>query len=733
MAEEKSSCILETVCTKSGPRKTFKSTGIEKLVKSAEERGDDEVRLRIIENSQSGSINVHQSCYCTYTSDERLARLKKRKSETDDSTDSPPKTRNKTQSFRVPDSSCTFNFKKTCLFCGQECLPIDPKHPKRWDRVIKCMTIERPGAPTFQNVLLDIADQRNDDVARRVKHNLRNVIDLPAVGAQYHKRCYDGFMHVPTHSVLSSLTDSVLDDALSAVLNLIHKDRSRLWNSVELHSLYVEFGGVLARKAMLSDLMNCLGNDGVLIHVDGCASIIGFRETVGKKFQMVHADDNDHVGDVVRQIRTEARAVKYNSANYDLSEFTKAKTIESTSATLLNLVAELISDGEITKKALSLSQTIQSHVTSTRNQTTLGLAVKLHHHHGSSEIIRLLHEHGFVISYDEVRRFRKSAAKLLGDNVDVLHQFMGLSRSVGVIFGWFDNLDLQICTPNGRRSTHVMVHEFQQSHPAGILQTGRAHPGQSTLVIPRLSTSTSKDYSALGTLQLEHYNGPTKVLPPAVPKNCGIPYSELRARQNSLDTAETKEVMWLNQLNNESPGMEWSGFNAMIARTSDVDKKPASTYLFGPVIDAPPSHPDTVLTSLTYMQRSLKQMGMIYIHLSPDMQLYMVASQIKWNDMERFKDIILQPGVMHIIMSACGAIGKLNRGSGVEVLIAASFGGLTGILNGKSWVRSMRAFRMTCAALLSDFFQPGRKPVRSFKTTLRDQENIRLVCTGLTI
>ena len=60
--------------------------------------------------------------------------------------------------------------------------------------------------------------------------------------------------------------------------------------------------------------------------------------------------------------------------------------------------------------------------------------------------------------------------------------------------------------------------------------------------------------------------------------------------------------------------------------------------------------------------------------------------------MEQFKNVILQPGVMHIIMSACGAIGKLNGGSGVEVLISGSFEGLTRIMNGKSWVCAIRAF-----------------------------------------
>ena len=114
--------------------------------------------------------------------------------------------------------------------------------------------------------------------------------------------------------------------------------------------------------------------------------------------------------------------------------------------------------------------------------------------------------------------------------------------------------------------------------------------------------------------------------------------------------------------------MESSGFNTEITRMTDAEEKPASTYLFGPVIYAPPSHPDTVLTSMCYMLKSMRNLGM-----SPDMQLFKVASQIKWNNMEQFKDVILRPGAMYIIMSACGAFGKLNGGSDVEVLISASF------------------------------------------------------------
>ena len=63
-------------------------------------------------------------------------------------------------------------------------------------------------------------------------------------------------------------------------------------------------GGYLGRKAMLSNLMKCLGNDGAIIRIDGWASVVGFRETVGNTLKMVKADDNDGIDDVVRQVRT---------------------------------------------------------------------------------------------------------------------------------------------------------------------------------------------------------------------------------------------------------------------------------------------------------------------------------------------------------------------------------------------------------------------------------------------
>ena len=84
---------------------------------------------------------------------------------------------------------------------------------------------------------------------------------------------------------------------------------------------------------------------------------------------------------------------------YDLGSFKHERVIQDTSPTLLRLVSSLVSREEtVTKPALTIAQCIQQHISKSWNQTTLGLAVKLHHKHGSSELVRNLNEHGLAVT-----------------------------------------------------------------------------------------------------------------------------------------------------------------------------------------------------------------------------------------------------------------------------------------------------------------------------------------------
>ena len=131
--------------------------------------------------------------------------------------------------------------------------------------------------------------------------------------------------------------------------------------------------------------------------------------------------------------------------------------------------------------------------------------------------------------------------------------------------------------------------------------------------------------------------------------------------------------------------------------------------MYGPLIDSPPSHPETVMTTMDYLSCTLKSLGMHYVHLTLDMQLYIVACLIKWNDPTRWKNVILRPEMMHTLMSFLGTIGHNMKGTGAEELVGAAYSGLTSIFSGKAWPKAMQAFRMVTAALLHDFLQTGEK------------------------
>ena len=143
---------------------------------------------------------------------------------------------------------------------------------------------------------------------------------------------------------------------------------------------------VSSQRKKCSLICDYLGENIVVLHIEGCASIVSFRDVVGKTVKMVKYDgvDDESVETVVRRVKAEVLALP-RSNDYGLSQFTFEKTGANTSPALLALVSQLVSNGELNKSAVIISQCIQQHISNSTDQTTIGLAVKLHHKFGSSE------------------------------------------------------------------------------------------------------------------------------------------------------------------------------------------------------------------------------------------------------------------------------------------------------------------------------------------------------------
>ena len=77
-------------------------------------------------------------------------------------------------------------------------------------------------------------------------------------------------------------------------------------------------------------------------------------------------------------------------------------------------------------------------------------------------------------------------------------------------------------------------------------------------------------------------------------------------------------------------------------------------------------------------------------------------------------------------MSLPGCIGTLMKAP--DVLLTAAFGGVAGIITGKSLTHAPPAYRLIMTVLLQDFFQSGAKTYQE----LSESERTRLGGSGWT-
>ena len=311
----------------------------------------------------------------------------------------------------------------------------------------------------------------------------------------------------------------------------------------------------------------------------------------------------------------------------------------------------------------------------------------------------LLHEYGLVTTYNEVMKFRTSAAIHTGKQP---YTFGGLSENDGVLMSWVDNYDLNVFTPNGCRETHSLVVELTQQPESGPADEEMSTSNsEEDIVIPRLSQLeiSQVKLSDLSPVTMRHYQAGKNHKLPATVDHDGLPYKDAVKQLADIKKALEADTEWLAKIITcEDPGdppPEWSGYMNHLAREGGFISK-ATQSVYGPLIDVPPSHPDTVLTSITYIEEFMQSYGRTYIHLVADLQLYKVAIQLKWSDPMRWKHLIVRPRGMHTLMSFLDCIENLMKGTGLEELLGVAYKGVSSMLNGKAWPKAVKRLAYGC-------------------------------------
>ena len=403
------------------------------------------------------------------------------------------------------------------------------------------------------------------------------------------------------------------------------------------------------------------------------------------------ANDEDDIdtalGRVAKKIYTESVQLKRDQSTYD-TRIDLNDALTSSSPTLLRLLSDISPNLDTTLPAAMVGNIITSATSNkpTSLQISLGVVVR------EKATIGLLHNFGITSTYDEVLRFKSSAAHAAAKSKERL----GIARSDdGLVQVVADNFDANISSPNGLQSTHALAILLTQTH-----QQDDHHDAQNSNKIKRLKKTEMSD-EVTPEVPVQHYEGSKKPqMPMQAATQSPLPLRLLVGQYISVNRARQTDFDFMSKVTSVPNTPEFGGFNTRLSREQAHAVKPKTTAVYLPLIDMAPAEPNTMMTAMVEAQRLTNSTGQVYTIFTNDQQLYRVAVNVTWVHSEQFVNFIPRLGGMHTLMSFVGAIGTLMVDSGLEQILEVAFGGVSKMLSGKKYPQNIRALRIVVEELL---------------------------------
>ena len=404
-ARSKEECLFKDIYNCTGG-KLIQSSRIDTILSASQIRGDN-LGLRP-ELSEGQTVACHKNCVSKYVSPSTLASLGKHAHDEKTSDVGPKRLRSSTND--------SFEFRKHCLFCADvtKCLlpnEYDSKIPHKYRVPASLVTTDKmaDGKTSYKEHLLGICEKRGDELGQIVKARILGApSDLHAADARYHRKCNSLFHRGDDANKNDSKHP---DQALSQTVHAVGADRSKLWNSLDVEAIYTDCGGnALSRRSLVREVVHYFGDEILSLNSPRKATLLVFREHVPSNLRLMDDDENDDLEECVqkvgKQIRQETKELKreFNSYNKNIN---RAIASEYVSDTLMKLLSVVSPKSQDSLQSIMVGNIVCSMVTCQPTPLQLALGVLLGDH---KMLITKMHDYGVCCSYDEVRRFKRSAA-----------------------------------------------------------------------------------------------------------------------------------------------------------------------------------------------------------------------------------------------------------------------------------------------------------------------------------
>lgn len=701
------------------PTRKLGETGFERVRHAAAERkkyndGDNFHTIERIQNSdvdEETDIIYHKDCYSTFTSSDKITRLKKKYESSLPSSSTSEECERSRPSLRSEITSMNTDL---CIFCQ-----------------------EKSSKKTFLVATFEVSDRiikgAQTDYVMRCR--LAGISDLVAADARYHLQCYVQFNRKVSNSS-SSTAQTPRDICMEKVAAEVSVGIARgdiytlldVWDrySSLLSEFEIDAGIYRDNKSRLKEkLLRLLPGQIEFVPqlnphqpqllFSAKSSKIAIQRLKQTSDEMETKSSMDDLRPTqFSNSETDELLALHHAALHIRGDINSCPNLEDCTlitmenaekvvpqtlflfiSILLTGDANEVDDDDFVKRtALSISQDIAYAVSKRKKLTPkhLGLGLAIHQATRSKSLIELIHRAGHCASYDQVRRLDTTIAT---QNLKHFEDHNNTPIPSNLTFNKFcqyaaDNIDIIEETLDGMgtfHATQMVVYQrghFQQ-HQKKTLPLGKA---KSTKVPPELH-------------RLENV---PRIPSREDPKFAGAIREAMFIPEDGVSNKATvQDISWiLTRLygadSNTIPA--WTGFNQVTTQ----DQNELCTIGYLPLINAPAHENNTLWT---VMMRCLRISNMLNPGQSTvitlDQQLYCKGKELQWANSDLCKTIFLRLGGFHIAKNFMCVIGNHFVDSGLmEVWTeSAVFGENTAQNNmlAKSYNRAIRAHKLTFEAV----------------------------------
>ena len=383
-----------------------------------------------------------------------------------------------------------FDWKTKCFVCSGKC---SKKHRSTWSMVEAGVNEQK----TMYRNLYDRAIEINDSEMLARLSEVPNG-DLVAIEARYHRKaCYVNYLvrnDKPVQGPSSAIIGCAIKKLSCEILPSIERkqifllsDLRKKFNSYLIGQSDIDITYTSRKlKTMLeqewSDTVSFFPQPGesyIVCHKDISASYLlkkmaQLEDQDQSKDTAPEQTDEMKVHHAIGILRDKIAATEYNKDEYySMDEVTVEGQFELIEPLLYKAICwltdkEMYTSGSIPyvpdRKSLAIANDIIAKAGSVVTPKQLGLGVTLHHKHGSSTLIKEVHESGHSISYSETRRFVTNAAFHVATSRtytpsgglvpnELAHKDDGGMQPIFV----GDNWDHNERTIDGKKTTHAMT------------------------------------------------------------------------------------------------------------------------------------------------------------------------------------------------------------------------------------------------------------------------------------